>query len=243
MANLQRNLKLGVAFAALAAMSPGWAFAEEKPAAPSVAAKPDARSAKTAAKLDAGKAGQLGVKAADVKPADIKPEEKKSYYVPTRGYRLEPQSDIPPYVRNLGKTYKQFEGIDWLNIGLDSRTRFEYRQNDLRPWTDTASVPGTSISQRKYFPNSLWLLRTRVYVGIQDILDPFRAVVEFQDSRAFNSIYQYQGQEINQTDLISAYGELYFKNAFGKDDRGNDRPLSARAGRFHFELLDRRVSA
>lgn len=168
-------------------------------------------------------------------------EEKKSYYVPTRGYRLEPQSDIPPYVRNLGKTYKQFEGIDWLNVGLDSRLRFEYRQNDYRPWTDTSS--GSPVSQRKYFPNSLWLSRTRVYLGVQDILDPFRAVVEFQDSRAFNSIYEYQGQEINEADLISAYGELYFKDAFGKDPRGNDRPLTLRAGRFHLELLDRRLIA
>ncbi|MGE0195858.1 MAG: alginate export family protein, partial [Methylocystis sp.] len=50
-------------------------------------------------------------------------------------------------------------------------------------------------------------------------------------------------QEINQTDLISAYGELFFKDAFGKDGLGNDRPLTLRAGRFHFELLDRRLIA
>ena len=61
--------------------------------------------------------------------------------------------------------------------------------------------------------------------------------------RAYNSIYEYQGQEINQTDLISAYGELYFKDAFGKDPRGNDRPLTVRAGRFHPELLTRRLIA
>ena len=103
-----------------------------------------------------------------------------------------------------------------------------------------------SIRRRRnerIFSNSLWLDRTRVYLGVQNILDPFRFVVEFQDSRAFNSIYQYQGQEINQSELISAYGELFFKDAFGKDDRGNDRPLTLRAGRFHFELLDRRLIA
>ncbi|WP_457797369.1 alginate export family protein [Methylocystis sp. S23] len=236
MAKLQRHLKLGAAVAALVAISPGWAIAEEKAAnavAPKAEAKKDAKAAKAAS----------GAKAGDAKPADAKPEEKKSYYVPTRGYRLEPQPDIPPYVRNLGKTYKEFEGIDWLNIGLDQRTRFEYRKDDYRPWTDTSSVPGSSISQRKYFPNSLWLLRTRAYIGVQNILDPFRFVVEFQDSRALNSIYEYQGQEINETELLSGYGELYFKDAFGKDDRGNDRPLMARAGRFHFEILDRRLIA
>jgi len=231
---LMGSVALGAILAG-ATVSQGLARSAEKGA--SVAAKPAAAKGKPAdAKAGDGKAG-------DGKAAAAKPEEKKSYYVPTRGYRLEPQSDIPPYVRNLGKTYKQFEGIDWLNVGLDQRTRFEYRKDDYRPWTDTSSIPGTSISQRKYFPNSLWLLRTRAYLGVQNILDPFRFVVEFQDSRALNSIYEYQGQEINQTELISAYGELYFKDAFGKDDRGNDRPLSARAGRFHFEVLDRRLIA
>ncbi|QGM98272.1 alginate export family protein [Methylocystis parvus] len=218
------------------AVSPVFAQSAEKNAA-SVAAKPDAAKAGKDAKAGKGAAAT----SADGKGAASKPEEKKSYYVPTRGYRLEPQPDIPPYVRNLGKTYKEFEGIDWLNIGLDSRIRFENRNNDLRPWTDTTTNPPTS--NRRYFPSSVWLNRTRVYLGVQNILDPFRAVVEFQDSRAINSLYQLQGQEINETDLISAYGELYFKDAFGKDPKGNDRPLTLRAGRFHFELLDRRLIA
>ncbi|MGJ0507254.1 MAG: alginate export family protein [Methylocystis sp.] len=244
MRDFRRQLKLGAAAAALAALIPGGVRAEEKPAPASVETQSKAKTGgKDAARAGDGKAaGGSKAAAAGAKPAaDAKPEEKKSYYVPTRGYRLEPQPDIPPYVRNLGKTYKQFEGVNWLNIGLDSRTRFEYRENDYRPWTNSATNPPSS--QRKYFPNSLWLSRTRFYLGVQDILDPFRAVVEFQDSRAFNSIYEYQGQEINQTDLISAYGELYFKDAFGKDPRGNDRPLTVRAGRFHFELLDRRLIA
>jgi opacity protein-like surface antigen len=170
-----------------------------------------------------------------------KDKERRSYYVPTRGYRLEPQPDIPPYVRNLGNTYEAFKGVDWLNIGLDSRVRFEYRKNDYRPWLDTSIDP--PVSRRRYLPNSLWLERTRFYLGVQNILDPFRFVVEFQDSRAFDSIYELQGQEINQNDLISAYGELYFKGAFGSDDLGNERPLILRAGRFHLELLDRRLIA
>ena len=136
--------------ALLAAMmtAPVGALAEDKPASSSVAAQPDAKKEKPAQKADSGKAGAKGDAA---KPAaGAKPEEKKSYYVPTRGYRLEPQPDIPPYVRNLGKTYDQFKGIDWLNVGLDSRARFEFRQNDYRPWTDTATNPPSS--QRKLLP-------------------------------------------------------------------------------------------
>ncbi|MGJ0507787.1 MAG: alginate export family protein [Methylocystis sp.] len=239
--HLMKSVARGALLIAFAAASP-FAQADDKETSVTTrtAGKKDGAAADSP--KSKGEAASAGAKTGDGKgKGDAKPEEKKSYYVPTRAYRLEPQPDIPPYVRNLAKTYKQFEGVDWLNIGLDSRVRFEYRQNDYRPWTDTTFNP--PASQRKYFPNSLWLSRTRFYLGVQNILDPFRAVVEFQDSRAYNSIYQYQGQEINQTDLISAYGELFFKDAFGKDPRGNDRPLTVRAGRFHFELLDRRLIA
>ena len=235
MAKVNHRLRLGASCVALMALASSPAPGEEalstEQVTPHAAASGKGKDSKT----------EAAAKPADGNAPEAKPQEKKSYYVPTRGYRLEPQSDIPPYVRNLAKTYKRFEGIDWLNVGLESRVRFEYRQNDYRPWVDTSTNPSTS--QRRYFPNSLWLSRTRVYLGVQNILDPFRAVVEFQDSRAFNSIYELQGQEINQTDLIQAFGELYLKDAFGKDDRGNDRPLSIRAGRFHFELLDRRLIA
>lgn len=232
-----QKLRLATALGTLFMMSPSFAAAEEHDSAK---ARPDAVSAKTETSKPKPKEGAEPAKpAGDIgAPADPK---KKSYYAPTRGYRLEPQPDVPLYVRNLGQTYKQFQGIDWLDIGLDSRVRFEYRQNDYRPWTDTTTNPPTS--QRKFFPNSLWLERTRVYFGVKDVLDPFRFVVEFQDSRAFNSIYQYQGQEINENELLQGYGELYFKNAFGKDDLGNDRPLILRAGRMAFELLDRRLIA
>lgn len=167
------------------------------------------------------------------------PGEKKSYYVKTRGYRLDPAPDVPSYVRTLGKTYKQFEGIDWLDIGLDQRVRFESRQNDYRPWTNTST--GAPVSQRRNFPDSLWLSRTRAYFGVKEALDPLRFAVEYEDARAFNSIYELQGQDINQNELIQAYAELYFKDALGKDDLGNNRPLALRAGRFHLELLDRRL--
>ncbi|MGE0194993.1 MAG: alginate export family protein, partial [Methylocystis sp.] len=176
---------------------------------------------------------------AAVGPTSAVPAEKKSYYVKTRGYRLDPAPDLPAYVRTLGKTYKEFEGIDWLDIGLDHRVRFESRQNDYRPWTNTTVNPPTS--QRRYFPDSLWLSRTRAYFGVKEALDPLRFAIEYEDARAFNSLYQLQGQDINQTELIQAYAELYFKDALGKDDLGNNRPLILRAGRFHLELLDRRL--
>jgi hypothetical protein len=159
----------------------------------------------------------------------------EDYYRKTRGYRVEPVSDPPDYVRNLSVTqFEQFRDVDWLDVGLDFRSRYEYRENDLRPSVDTAS--GAAVQNPRPDPDSLWLLRTRAYLGVHDLLDPFRFAVEFQDSRAYNSLYERDNGTTNEFDLIQGYAELYFKNALGQN-----RPISIRAGRQHLELLDRRL--
>lgn len=157
------------------------------------------------------------------------------YYRPTRGYRTEPLPDPPLYVRALSQTQlEQFRGIDWLQVGLDFRARYEYRENDYRPWVDTSS--GKPVNKFRDRPDNLWLLRTRAYVGIQDILDPFRFAVEFEDARSYNGLYERSVADVNEFELIQGYAELYFRDALGID-----RPLSIRAGRMHLELLDRRL--
>ena len=161
--------------------------------------------------------------------------QAEDYYQKTKGYRVEPETDPPAYVRNLSKTqFEQFRNVEWLNVGLDFRTRYEYRENDYRPWTDTSS--GSAVSRYRDEPNNLWLLRTRAYLGVKDILDPLRFAVEFQDSRSYNDRYEKSNSDVNEFDLIQAYGELYFDNALG-----NNRPISIRAGRQSLELLDRRL--
>jgi len=158
----------------------------------------------------------------------------EDYYVKTKGYRVEPIPDPPTYVRNLSKTqFKEFRHIDWLDVGLDHRTRYEYRENDYRV---TPTQPNGSIYRAD--PDNLFLLRTRAYLGVKDILDPFRFVVEFQDSRSYNGLYETTNSDVNEFELIQGYGELYFKNALG-----NNRPLSIRAGRQALELVDRRFVA
>ena len=151
----------------------------------------------------------------------------EDYYQKTKGYRVEPETDPPSYVRKLSKTqFEQFRDIDWLDVGLDFRSRYEYRENDYRP----------TGSRFKAEPDNIWLLRTRSYLGIHDILDPLRFAVEFQDSRSYNSLYAKTNSEVNEFELIQGYGELYFENALG-----HNRPLSIRAGRQSLELLDRRL--
>lgn len=161
----------------------------------------------------------------------------EDYYVKTRGYRVEPESEPPPYVRNLSKTqFEQFRDVDWLDVGLDHRTRYEYRENDYRFWTDTSS--GSAVRKYRAEPDNLFLLRTRAYVGIRDILDPLRFAVEFQNSSSENGVYERTDSDVNEHELIQGYGELYFKNALGFN-----RPLSIRAGRMAYEVLDRRLLA
>ncbi len=131
-------------------------------------------------------------------------------------------------------------GIDTPSLTAQGEQRRSSFFNIDRDIPSTAT--GAPVSQRRLFPDSLWLSRTRAYFGVKKILDPLRFAVEYEDARSHNSIYEpVPGQDINENELIQAYGELYFKDALGKDDLGNDRPLSLRAGRFHLELLDRRL--
>ena len=155
------------------------------------------------------------------------------YYRKTLGYRSEPESDPPSYVRNLSKTqFEQFRNVEWLDVGLEHRTRYEYRENDYRP----APTGNTSSSDYRPDPDNLLLLRTRAYLGVHDILDPLRFAIEFQDSRSYNGLYERNVSDVNEFELIQGYAELYFKDLLGQG-----RPLSIRAGRQHLELLDRRL--
>ncbi|MGZ8219381.1 alginate export family protein [Methylomagnum sp.] len=148
------------------------------------------------------------------------------YYVQNRSYRTVPDTDPPRYVRNLSKTgIEAFKDSHWLDVGLDHRIRYEYRENDFRRTPQQGHDDPV-------------LLRTRVYLGLKEILDPFRFVVEFEDARAYNSHYTRDNRDVNEFELIQLYGELYFKDALGPG-----RPISVRGGRQAFELLDRRLIA
>ncbi|MEO7465198.1 MAG: alginate export family protein, partial [Nitrosospira sp.] len=164
----------------------------------------------------------------DFPPA--KPEAAKkttTYYRRADSYATNPDSDPPRYVRTLNTIgIEAFKDITWLDIGFEFRTRYEMRRNDIR------HVEGG-------FDNPFFL-RSRAYLGIKEILDPFRFAVEFQDSRVYNHKFPSTDQENNPYDLIQGYGELHFKQALGQDDRKQDRPVRFRAGRMAYEALDRR---
>jgi hypothetical protein len=155
---------------------------------------------------------------------------KTSYYVEAGSYGTKRETEPPSYVRELGNIgFKGLEQINWLDLGLDYRTRFELRHNDLRRPRLTTDYP--------------FLLRARTYIGIKNIVDPFRFAIEIHDAQRVNGKFNPDNREVNRLEFIQAYAELHFKDAFGIDDLGNARPIYMRYGRQTFEFTDRRLIA
>ena len=148
----------------------------------------------------------------------------RSYYVDARSYGTRRETEPPRYVRNVGKLgIAGLEDYTWLDIGLDYRLRYEFRDHDLR------RPPGTGLDQPV-------LLRTRLYLGVREAIDPVRFYVELEDANRYNSQFPRDNRDVNQFEPIQAIGELYFEDALGPD-----RPFSLRGGRMAFEFLDRRL--
>jgi len=133
-----------------------------------------------------------------------------------------------------------FLDTNWLDLGLEQRFRYEYRDNDFRRRDQTEDKRGSQTLDEPI------LLRTRAYIGIKNILDPFRFALEIQDSRQNRGgyIHEAETRDTNDLHILQAYLELNFKETFlGKDPLGNDRPIWIRAGRHAWEAGDRRLIA
>ena len=158
-----------------------------------------------------------------------KNKNSKNYYVDAKSYGTKPESDPPAYVKSLDKTgIEAFKDLTWLDVGLQYRARFEHRDNDFRRSSDVVDDPILS--------------RTRAYFAVKDILDPLRLTFEIQDSRRFHSQFTADDSDVNNPEFVQSYAELYFKNALGSTG-GDQRPISIRAGKMAFEVLDRRLVA
>jgi len=153
-----------------------------------------------------------------------------TYYQNPLSFGTTRDPDPPKYARNASELgIDSLLNVKWLDVGLDSRFRYEYREGDLRRPMDSLDQP--------------LLHRTRAYIGIKDVLDPFRFAFEMQDSRRENSQFVRDNRDVNQFAIIRLYGELYFKSLLGHDPIGNSRPLSVRFGIHNFDFLDRRLLA
>jgi len=161
--------------------------------------------------------------------SSAEPEKKStSYYKPPQSYSTTRDPDVPKYARPGDKLgFESLKDAAWLDFGIDYRLRAEYRDDDIRRATDGLDEP--------------FLHRTRAYLGIHDVLDPFRFAIELQDSRRYNSRYERDNRDFNEFELIRLQAELYFDDLLAADPRGNKRPISLRYGIQNFEFLDRRL--
>lgn len=151
-----------------------------------------------------------------------------NYYVEAGSYGTKRESNPPSYVRNLSEIgIKKLEKFNFLDIGFDFRTRFEIRKNDIRRDTLMTDMP--------------ILFKTRAYLGIKNIIDPFRFAIEYQDASRENGFFKEDDRDYNRSEFIQMYAELFFKKALGTDKLGNNRPIFLRFGRQHFEFLDKRL--
>lgn len=160
-----------------------------------------------------------------------KKENRSSYYIEAESYGTKRETEPQNYVLN----YSEINGdksskSNWLNLGLYSRMRSEWRHNDIRR---------TDI----YSDDYPLLLKSRAYLGIINALDPIRGAIEFGDSRRNNGNYAPDNRDFNKMDIIQAYAELYLENLLPKDDLGNKRPAFLRYGRMAMEMIDRRLIA
>ena len=155
-------------------------------------------------------------------------KKSTSYYKPPQSYSTTRDPDVPKYARPGDKLgFESLADAAWLDFGIDYRLRAEYRDDDIRRATAGLDEP--------------FLHRTRAYLGIHDVLDPFRFAIELQDSRRYNGNYELDVRDVNQFELIRLQAELYFDDVLAADPRGNKRPISLRYGIQNFEFLDRRL--
>lgn len=152
-----------------------------------------------------------------------KDDKPKSYYVPSKAYGARLETEPPAYAKPLSmRGWDAVKDVDWLDFGLEHRMRIEARDDDLR--------------RDRLVHDTQFLHRTRLYLGVHDIIDPFRFAVEFQDSRQFGSIFPENDRDVDENDVLQAYGELYFKDLLGPG-----QPLRFQAGRMSFDYIDRKL--
>lgn len=115
------------------------------------------------------------------------------------------------------------DDVNWLDFGLESRTRYEYRWNDY-------STPGL-------LTDDALVTRNLLYLGITNALDPLRFAVELEDSRRFLSDRLDNPNIEDELEVLQAHAQLHFKDIIG------DAPLSLSFGRMIFDWADRRLIA
>ena len=124
-------------------------------------------------------------------PADVQPpfgpgrreQKKRNWLVKPKAVSAGRDTEPPHYVRPLDQTgLPGTEELGWLDFGVIHRSRFERRDDNY--------IRGLSS-------DDFFFMRSRVYVGIREILDPLRLGFEFQNSSQFGSALPIRNQDVN----------------------------------------------
>jgi len=165
----------------------------------------------------------FGIDAFAQSPVSTHEVKEKNYYVKSKGYSSNPESDPPNYAHQLDEVgIEEFKNLNWIDAGLNYRMRLEHRDDDYRRSDER--------------DDNIVLSRTQAYFGIKNIIDPLRFAFELQDSRRSSSEFPRTTSDVNKLNLFQGYAELFFKNPVFLD-----RPVSLRAGRMAFEIMDRKL--
>jgi len=135
--------------------------------------------------------------------------------ITTRSVAANRVAERPEYAHSFS------DEVSWLDVGLESRTRYEHRWNDyssLGLITDDALVT-----------------RNLIYLGIKNAIDPLRFSFELEDARRFLSDRTDNPNIENELELLQAYAQLHFDHVIG------DAALSLSFGRMAFDWADRRL--
>ena len=147
--------------------------------------------------------------------------------VTSRSVAVNRSNERPEYARPFDTAAAAY-GFDLLkrdggrlDFGIESRTRYERRWHDF-------TTPGLITD------NAL-VTRNLLYLGVRNVCDPLRFVVELEDSRRFFSDRADVPNVVNELELLQAYAQFHFDDAFG------NVPLSFSIGRMTFDSGDRRL--
>ena len=123
--------------------------------------------------------------------------------------------DVPEYAKPLGPS------ASYLEFGLESRWRYEFRQHDYgSPALDA---------------DDALVSRNLLYVGLKEVIDPLRFALEIQDSRRFLTERALDPRVSDYIEPIQALAQLYFPEAV------SGMPLRLSFGRMTFDAVDRRL--
>jgi hypothetical protein len=175
------------------------------------------RSFRTFSRITCGLLAAAGSALAGEPPASPPPA---AVYAGSRSPATKPESDIPEYVTpRFGSVVGAEKG--GIDLGAEFRARYEHRSGAAA--TDFQNEDGQ-------------LGRNRIYIGMRELLDPFRFRFELLDARVYDGDIPENTGNTNEIEVQQLLVELYQDAIFG-----SDLPLSARFGRQTMDLVDRRL--